>query len=469
MIVRCLIRKLPNEFKPFAIRTITDQLKVGSTDGPTKKLMEAGQTIFRANAICEDTQESEQKILEMGNHYTVVDGLHMQNKEFTWKMYHMNAGIVSDFAREKIMAAKEAGNNSRALAKLVGALKGKTEEEKLALSKYAVDTKFSDNPTIQAKGRAIEIALEETQQEPTQTQEAAKPFKEAKIILNEQKKARKQRKDKVKKLPMELRNKWKEQAMEFTRFRDLTNTSGLFQASGYEVERYTEASLELQAIREHNATRLSKLEALVYKDTYSKDNLPEVGRIYLTDKFLYGKRLSDLIKKEDNKVLSEFHKLASKGKTPLEFVKVDNIDMTEDHDLLKERLDKDLNTLTNKFLFTQSQVYQETGKGGYKIKEVPDVIKDMMEPTNPSSKDDPLDEMDTKLDKQYSLKDVEQILEEFVYDQQDKGRLPPMVLEKFPSKNLKNDFKKWSRALGLDPILPCNFCYPMNRSRNAQD
>lgn len=382
---------------------------------------------------------------KMENTQTLMGYFGLKARQFALKMEEANAEIAEKEKRTGKLL------NGHLVNLLLDTLNTKNEEQRLALSKYAADARLSEDPIIKIKGYYIEYALQKVREDEKkvnkETKGERKYFSRAKINLRLFRKERKKPKELF--APEEdeyLHSKMKT----LNGIKHMINRSEMLYSSEDIVKKIAGIKHEVDKIDMAGMTILDPHEAFVYKNAFKEGFLQKEGRLEIPDEILYGKDVAEQIKQRKKERFFGLHRTLSSGITPLELLSNNYSDET---DIVGNRVQKDASALARTFASMQESIYENAMEKNYRLKRIPREMEELTKPEEVAPKLPP------KTGEYYSLADVTEILANFVYDEIDHHRIPPPLFDSFPAKSFTNDFRKWSRALGLYPIEPSNSSY----------
>jgi len=330
---------------------------------------------------------------------------------------------------------------------VIEVLSSKTEEEKLAFSKYAAEARLSDDPNIRTKGFYIEYALQRVEEiwkkeNKKETREDKIYWSKIKEKFTSLKSARKEGKKEMVKVDKSFLD---EKVKNFFYIREMINRHGMLIVNDVYMEKIIKVRKELKNMQRRLMSILDPHEALVYKEIFKKDLFPSAGRLILTDENLLGKETAEALEKKKRIALFDAHKKLTTGITPLELIKKDY----DKSDILGNRLKKEADSLAIKFQSAREKFYKDAINNKYELKEISKEIEGMYKQKEEKIPSD----LPPKVNEYYTMSEVCDILSDFVREEVGKGRSPPVISNIIPGKTFTNDFGKWSRALGLEPIM----------------
>jgi hypothetical protein len=318
----------------------------------------------------------------------------------------------------------------------------RSEEERLAYSKFAVEARLSKDPKLRTMGFYTDYIVQRVEENLKKEKIKGKAY-----FFNV--KSRHDPSNKACRVEMVKvdREFLDEKVRNMVYIGELINRTGILYLSNYDFDVTPIVELR-QALEDMKTTLMSVLqphEALVYNEIFHKEVFPIKGKIPLTNEKLMGEETAEALDKKERTTLLNLHKELSTGITPLEIIKDNN----DESDVLGNRLQQEAKSLGSTFERAKDNFYDEAIDNKYELRKVPNEIKRMHEPIE----EKPPSELPPKVNEYHRMTEFYDILSDFISEEVDKGRIPPVISDILPTKPHVNDFSKWSHAVGIKPIL----------------
>ncbi len=430
---------------------------------------------FRTTPIYSEPDETVKEYQRRDSRTTFEDILGERQEQFSEKMFHINQDINVANTRARIeqekKAVRERGKDLRTPAQhmddLINLIRDRRREEVLALEKFAAEAALSSNPRAQTKSKVLSYAISEAaKSSATPAQSVPKSaFSETKRTLMA---GRQERMSRNLELLLKQKGEIDKSMLGAKLVRHLLKRTAYMTRGDVHVARYLRFARDLKLIS-HGVTRINPMSAVVMEEMLTKKVKME-GELTISDEILFSRETLNKLENVKTKIKAELHKKASKGVTPLE--RASMLVDPEEYDVLGQRLAGELAVLKKQHSGLRKTAYTEVAAGKVPVdgNNIPKFEKEKyLEPRNIQ---DALLEMlpegvyktdDSLYEKEYSMKEIGWVLEEYLHSLQDKGYVPLLTFDAPPVDVVSNNFHRWSSALGLDPVFPSIIPHVFNR------